>query len=210
MSREATSGSTHCSATSMCSPKSRLAGPSRILTGMSSRTAREMLAFPICSILPPHRRSDIWRLCSRPVSRWFTAISPTPTTITSPAVVPSAPARADTCNSLPHTTDKAFGKFFDRLQKDGITKYNTLFVITADENDHFVGGAPSPADYDGIEVPCTCAKKGEINADLSNVIFTEFGDTTPFTVHSDDAPTFYITGNPAQTASVTRTLEREA
>ena len=106
--------------------------------------------------------------------------------------------------------DKAFGKFFDRPQKDGITKDNALFVITADENDHFVGGAPSPADCDGIEVPCTYAKKDEINADLSNVIFTEFGDTTPFTVHSDDAPTFYITGNPAQTASVTRTLEREA
>jgi hypothetical protein len=42
------------------------------------------------------------------------------------------------------------------------------------------------------------------------VIFTEFGDATSFTVHSDDAPTFYIKGNPAQTASVTRKLEREA
>jgi hypothetical protein len=33
---------------------------------------------------------------------------------------------------------------------------------------------------------------------------------TPFTVHSDDAPTFYITGNPSQTDPKTRRLEQEA
>ena len=93
---------------------------------------------------------------------------------------------------------------------DGITKDNTLFVITADENDHFVGGPPSPTDCDGTEVPCTYAKKGEINANLNRAINTEFGDITPFKVHSDDAPTFYIDGNPAQTAAVTRALEQEA
>jgi hypothetical protein len=36
--------------------------------------------------------------------------------------------------------DTAFGKFFARLAADGFTKDNTLFVITADENDHFAGG----------------------------------------------------------------------
>ncbi len=41
------------------------------------------------------------------------------------------------------------------------------------------------------------------------MIFTETGNATPFTVHSDDAPTFFINGNPAQTASVTRSLERQ-
>ena len=106
--------------------------------------------------------------------------------------------------------NEAFGKFFARLAKDGITQENTLFIITADENDHFVGGAPSPANCDGVNTPCTYAEKGEINADLSRVIATEFGDVTPFTVHSDDAPTFYITDNPAQTASTTRALERES
>ena len=39
---------------------------------------------------------------------------------------------------------------------------------------------------------------------------TEFDDVTPFTVHSDDAPTFYITGNPSQTDPKTRRLEQEA
>ena len=106
--------------------------------------------------------------------------------------------------------NKAFSEFFSRLAKDGITKANTLFVITADENDHFVGGPPSPADCNGITTPCTYALKGEIDADLSEVYATEFADVTPFRVHSDDAPTFYINGNPAQTASVTRTLEQEA
>jgi hypothetical protein len=106
--------------------------------------------------------------------------------------------------------NKAFGQFFARLAGDGITKDNTLFVITADENDHFVGGPPTPADCDGIHVPCTYVHKGEIDADLSLLYATEFGDTTPFRVHSDDAPTFYINGNPAQSDPVTRQLETEA
>jgi hypothetical protein len=104
----------------------------------------------------------------------------------------------------------AFGKFFARLEKDGITKENTLFVVTADENDHFVGGAPSPATCDGIHVACTYTKKGEVDADLSLAFATEFGDTTPFKVHADDAPTFYINGNPGQMDAVTRKLEQES
>ena len=106
--------------------------------------------------------------------------------------------------------NKAFGEFFDRLAKDGITKENTLFIVTADENDHFVGGPPSPAKCDGIHVPCTYAKKGEIDADLSLLYATEFNNTTPFRVHSDDAPTFYVNGNPSQTDTATRTLEQQA
>ncbi|MGB8839899.1 MAG: hypothetical protein WCC64_02410 [Aliidongia sp.] len=107
--------------------------------------------------------------------------------------------------------DKAFGEFFARLQKDGITKDNTLFVVTADENDHFVGGPPSPANCDGINVPCTYAKKGEVDADLSQVFASEFGNTTPFRVHSDSAPTLYISGDPTgQTDPLTRTLEQQA
>ena len=106
--------------------------------------------------------------------------------------------------------DKAFGQFFARLAKDGISESNTLFVVTADENDHFTGGPPSPANCDGINTPCTYEKKGEITADLTPVFATEFGDTTAFGVHFDTAPTFYINGNPGQTASVTRKLEQEA
>jgi hypothetical protein len=105
--------------------------------------------------------------------------------------------------------DAAFAKFFARLAADGITKDNTLFIVTADENDHFVGGAPSPANCDGVNVPCTYTQVGEIDAYVDRLLLTQRQNTTPFSVHNDDAPTFYITGNPAPTAPVTRTLERD-
>ena len=105
--------------------------------------------------------------------------------------------------------DAAFGKFFARLAADGITKDNTLFVVTADENDHFVGSAPTPANCDGIHTPCTYAHVGEIDTFIDRLLLTQRQNTTPFLVHSDDAPTFYITGNPAPTDTVTRTLEHD-
>jgi len=104
--------------------------------------------------------------------------------------------------------DDAFGKFFTRLANDGINQSNTLFVFTADEGDHFVGGAPSPAGCDGVNTPCTYSKIGELNTNMAGLLATEQGITTPFKVHSDDAPTVYITGNPARTDTVTRKFDR--
>ncbi len=104
--------------------------------------------------------------------------------------------------------DQAFGKFFTRLANDGINQSNTLFVFTADEGDHFVGGAPSPTGCDGVTTPCTYSKIGEIDANLTGLLATEQGIKTPFDIHFDDAPTVYITGNPARDASVTRTFEQ--
>lgn len=106
--------------------------------------------------------------------------------------------------------DDAFAKFFDRLASDGINQSNTLFVFTADEGDHFAGGTPSPANCDGVTVPCTYNQIGELNTNLAGLLATQQGITTPFTVHSDDAPTVYITGNPAPTSAVTRAFERGA
>ncbi len=104
--------------------------------------------------------------------------------------------------------DAAFGKFFTRLASDGINQSNSLFVFTSDEGDHFVGGAPSPAGCDGVHTPCTYSQIGEISTNLAGLLATEQGITTPFKVHSDDAPTVYITGNPARDAAVTRAFER--
>jgi len=104
--------------------------------------------------------------------------------------------------------DDAFGKFFTRLANDGINQSNTLFVFTADEGDHFVGGTPSPAGCDGVNIPCTYQQIGELNANLAGLLATEQGITTPFKVHSDDAPTIYITDNPARDAAVTRDFGR--
>src|SRR5207248_610627 len=104
----------------------------------------------------------------------------------------------------------AFAKFFARLERDGITARNTLFVFTADEGDHFVGGPPSPAGCNGVTTPCSYSVIGEINANLKGLLATQAGITTPFTVHSDSAPTVYLDGNPARDAAVTRAFERAA
>jgi hypothetical protein len=107
--------------------------------------------------------------------------------------------------------DKAFSTFFTRLAADGITKDNTLFVVTADENDHpALGLPPTPANCNGVIIPCTYTRKGEVDADLSKVFFSEFNNSTLFSVHSDDAPTFYVNGNLAQTSTTVRTLEQQA
>lgn len=105
--------------------------------------------------------------------------------------------------------DVAFGAFFARLAAKGITRENTLFMVTADENDHFVGGAPSPANCDGIHLPCTYARIGEITTFLDRLLLTQRNNTTPFDLHFDDAPTFYIHGNPGPTDPLTRTLEKD-
>jgi hypothetical protein len=73
--------------------------------------------------------------------------------------------------------DEAFEKFLNRLAADRINQNNTLFVVTSDESEHFIGGAPIPATCDGINVPCTYSKSGEVlwshdaNAPDSNTTF---------------------------------------
>lgn len=108
--------------------------------------------------------------------------------------------------------DSAFGKFFARLTADGITKDNTLFVITADENDHFAGGPPSPAGCDGVNVPCTYVKLGEIDTNLTALL--DAADpalaSTPFDITFDMVPVFYVKGNPAVGSPIAREYERAA
>lgn len=104
--------------------------------------------------------------------------------------------------------DQAFVTFFTRLANDGIDRSNTLFVFTSDEGDHFVGGPPSPDGCDGVSTPCTYRQIGELSVNTTGLLATQAGITTPFAMHSDVAPTFYITGNPARDAAVTRNFER--
>ncbi len=118
--------------------------------------------------------------------------------------------------------DDAFATFFERLAKDGITKKNTLFVFTVDEGDHFVGARKS--DCDGVTTPCVYGPNeiGEINANIDTLVAEQFpalaaqflGSAAPnaFTVHGDDAPTFYLAGKGSgplsQTDPLTRQFER--
>ena len=105
--------------------------------------------------------------------------------------------------------DSAFDEFFTRLSAEGIDQTNTLFVFTADEGDHFTGGAPTPADCDGITTACTYAAIGEVDVNLTGLLNDlDAGITTTFKAHSDSAPNIYITGNPADSDPTTRDFDR--
>jgi hypothetical protein len=121
--------------------------------------------------------------------------------------------------------NQAFADFFTQLQDNGITSRNTLFVITADENDHFVGSLPTNPDCDGVTIQCTYptgtgnsagingTEVGEVDADLAatpttGLLASETGITTPFSAHFDSAPALYLDGNPSPDATVTRNFER--
>jgi hypothetical protein len=115
--------------------------------------------------------------------------------------------------------DAAFAKFFTRLEADGIDETNTLFVITTEEQDHFAGTQdPTPPGCDGVNVGCqyshttnpvNSATLGEINVNLSRLLGTEKNDFTPFSVHSDLPPAYYIVGEPGTTDPTTRQLEHD-
>jgi hypothetical protein len=108
--------------------------------------------------------------------------------------------------------DRAFGKFFERLEEDGITKSNTLFVITSDENDHFAGGPPFEQGCDGVTIPCVYTQGnksviGELNADMAGLLATEDGITDPFDIHFDMAPAFYVNTAPVAGSALARKFE---
>jgi len=122
--------------------------------------------------------------------------------------------------------NQAFGTFFQRLAADGITAKNTLFVLSSDEGDHEVGAnvgraiQPTPATCDGAtvsgttvtpDVLCTypAGSFGELSGNVTGLLATQKGDTTPFSLESDSAPEFYVTGKPGPQAPTVRTLERD-
>jgi hypothetical protein len=120
----------------------------------------------------------------------------------------------------------AFGTFFQRLAKDGITPANTLFELSSDEGDHVAGAnvgravAPSPPGCDGATVHGTTVTPhvlcryapgtfGELAGNITGLLATQKNDTTPFSLESDSAPEFYVTGDPPADAPQVRTLERD-
>ena len=123
-----------------------------------------------------------------------------------------------------HAYDQAFARFFARLAADGITTDNTVFSVTSDEGDHFVGGPPAPAGCNGATIsgdtvtpaiPCTYSRIGELDANLSGLLgavppYSAGAAVPAMSVHSDSAPTVYLNGRPGQTAPVTRTAEQAA
>jgi arylsulfatase A-like enzyme len=113
--------------------------------------------------------------------------------------------------------NEAFGKFFARLAADGINKHNTLFVITADEGDHYAGGSPFNAGCDGVTVACryinpatNTSVVGEFDTNLTGLMATEQGITATFDSQFDMVPVFYIAGNPPVGDPLARSFERAA
>ena len=130
-----------------------------------------------------------------------------------------------------HDYDMAFKSFFEDLQQHGISKDNTLFVITVDEGDHFAGGignpqpdgqvlsATAPASDNGDDngaaadtqdtttqnliydhrtctnlMTCPTNQLGEIGANMYSLT-----GQSNYQIHFDDAPAFYVNGQPAAT-----------
>ena len=71
---------------------------------------------------------------------------------------------------------------------------------------------PTPANCDGVtSIPCTypAGTFGELAGNITGLLATQKNNTTPFSLESDTAPEFYVTGNPGPNAPPVRTLERD-
>jgi len=112
--------------------------------------------------------------------------------------------------------DAAFAKFFDRLQKDGITPANTEFVISAEENDQFAGAnvgratQPSPAGCDGVTTSCsyTTAQVGELQANIKGLLSASQSKNTAFDLEPQGA-SIYVHGQPGASDPTVRQLQRD-
>jgi hypothetical protein len=69
--------------------------------------------------------------------------------------------------------------------------------FTSDEGDHFVGGPPSPANCDGVTIPCSYAQIGEISANLAGLKVSQFlADSVEMKI------LHMVTADPARTPSL--------
>ena len=112
--------------------------------------------------------------------------------------------------------DQAFQTFFQRLQADGITPANTLFVISSEENDQFAGAnvgraiQPTPAGCDGVNTPCNypSGTLGELQANVKALLSSSPSASTQFDIEPQGA-SIYVHGNPAADDPAVRQLERD-
>src|SRR4051794_31910981 len=126
----------------------------------------------------------------------------------------------------------AFQAFFARLGNDGITKANTVFLVTVDEGDHYAGGQALNPGCDGASTPCQYdtaeaggaafgtagfhRNVGEADVNLPALVKGATGDATTFGQDFDDAPTIFVPNQADKTAAppgpndpAVRKLERE-
>src|SRR5437667_3807228 len=119
-------------------------------------------------------------------------------------------ARLATCCNYKPTIRRSrnFSTGWKRMELTRATRCSCSPLTKATTSD-----TPTPAGCDGVTTPCTYNHVGEINADLRRMVYTQSGDSTLFSVHSDDAPTVYVNGTSAQPIRdqdpLVRNLERE-
>ncbi|MGH3411686.1 MAG: hypothetical protein ACRDPH_01205 [Marmoricola sp.] len=112
--------------------------------------------------------------------------------------------------------DRAFETFFRRLSADGITPANTLFVISAEENDQLAGAnvgrasRPTPAGCDGVTVPCHYAagQIGELQANIKALLSGTASAGTSYEIEPQGA-SIYAHGQPGASDPALRQLERD-
>ena len=113
--------------------------------------------------------------------------------------------------------DAAFQTFFTRLAQDGITPANTLFVISAEENDQFAGAnvgraiQPSPAGCDGKprqQHAYTPRGRSANCRRTSRPCSPARPRSTQFDIEPQGA-SIYVHGQPAANDPVVRQLERD-
>ena len=114
--------------------------------------------------------------------------------------------------------DNAFKMFFQRLAADGITPANTLFVISAEENDQFAGAnvgraiQPTPANCDGKTPSTVChyttGQVGELAANIKGLLSTTASAATQYDVDAQGA-SLYVHGRPAANDPTVRQLQRD-
>jgi hypothetical protein len=116
--------------------------------------------------------------------------------------------------------DTAFENFFQNLQQHGINKGNTLFMVTVDEGDHFAGGVGVPQsgqnwltyNHSGCTNLQNCSANtiGEITTNIKGLVTDKDPTaTSSYDIHFDDAPAFYVNGQPPTTDAAVRKLERD-
>jgi hypothetical protein len=112
--------------------------------------------------------------------------------------------------------DNSFQTFFQRLAADGITPKNTLFEISAEENDQFAGAnvgratQPTPAGCDGVNVAChySSTQDGELAANIKGLLSTTPSASTQYDLDAQGA-SIYIHGQPGSDNPTARQMERD-
>ncbi|HET7385545.1 MAG TPA: hypothetical protein VFJ19_02640 [Nocardioidaceae bacterium] len=115
-----------------------------------------------------------------------------------------------------HRYDRAFHRFFKRLRADGITPANTVFQISAEENDQFDGAnvgratVPTPRGCTGGAHPChySSTQIGELQANLTPLLAHTKSAETAYDLEPQGAA-IYVHGRPRAAAPRVRQLERD-